>query len=105
MCSVVAEGLSPPWPKAWVSLTHALSSAGEADHAGSAVPDGFDLGVVVLDVPVAGDDEPSPPGRFRYPLGVLGAVIWHRGRILGLHDAVWIAGAGHVWPDVYQDLR
>src|SRR5258708_3980974 len=39
----------------------------QVHHAGTAGTDGLDLGAMVLDVPVAGDDQPLLAGGFRDP--------------------------------------
>ena len=68
--------------------------AGEVNHFGAVSSDGVDLGKLVLDVAVPGDDEPTFSGHLGDPVWIFGSRHCDRARwTLALLDA----GAGITW--------
>ena len=80
----------------------------KVDHACAAGTYRFDLGPMVLNVAIPGDDQPSLAGGFRNPDFIVGIDLRDRAWCpypAAFDRATWVAWVGDVSSDLYEDLR
>jgi hypothetical protein len=80
--------------------------AGQRDHPGAAVADSIELGLVMLDAAVPGDDQPPLTGGLWNPDLIRSGRTGDRARrsLSAMHHTAWISGVGHIGSELHHDL-